>query len=285
MTTVAFCGLGQMGAPMAARLLDGPDQLMVWNRTPERAAALVEGGARSAATPAEAAAGADAVVTMLSTPEALEEVVFGTDGVAAGVGSGATLIEMSTVGAAAVRSLAARLPAGVDVLDAPVLGSVRQATDGTLKVFAGGDPAAVERRRPLLERMGVVTHLGPLGAGASMKLVANSVLGTLMTGLAEALALADSFGLEQDTVLDLLAESPIGATVKSKRDNIVSDSYPANFKLALAAKDLRLVEQAAADAGLHLRVAPAARAWLEHADEAGLGDADYSAVIAAVRGR
>ncbi len=285
MATVAFCGLGQMGSPMAARLLGGPDDLVVWNRSPDRGTALVDAGARWAGTPAEATAAADVVVTMLSDPDALEAVVFGPDGVAAGMGETATLVEMSTVGPAAVRTLAQRLPAGVEMLDAPVLGSVRQATDGTLKIFVGGEARALERCRPVLERMGRVTHLGPLGAGASMKLVANSVLGTLMTGLAEALALADSFGLDQAVVLDLLAESPIGATVKSKRANIEAGEYPANFKLSLAAKDLALVSQAASDAGLELRLAPAARAWLEQVEQAGLGDADYSAVIAAVRGR
>jgi 3-hydroxyisobutyrate dehydrogenase-like beta-hydroxyacid dehydrogenase len=239
----------------------------------------------SAGTPAEAAAGADAVVTMLSGPDALEAVVFGPGGVAAGVAEGATVIEMSTVGPAAVRTMAERLPVGVEVLDAPVLGSVPQATEGTLKIFAGGEAQLVERWRPLLERMGQVTHLGPLGAGASMKLVTNSVLGALMTALAEALALADSFGLDQAVVLDILAESPIGATVRSKRGHIESGEYPPNFKLSLAVKDLGLVNAAAAEAGLELRLAPAARAWLERADQAGLGDADYSAVIAAVRGR
>lgn len=285
MATVAFCGLGQMGEPMAARILDGPDQLVVWNRTPERATALVERGARLARSPAEAAADADAVVTMVATPEALEAVVFGDDGIAAGMGDGTTLVDMSTVGPAAVRGLAVRLAPGADVLDAPVLGSVRQATEGDLKIFVGGDEAVLDRCRAVLERMGRVTHLGPLGAGASMKLVANSVLGTLMTGLAEALALADALGLDQPVVLDLLAESPIGATVRSKRDNIESGSYPPNFKLSLAAKDLGLVDQAAADAGLELRLAPAARSWFAQAEQAGLGDADYSAVIAAVRGR
>jgi 3-hydroxyisobutyrate dehydrogenase-like beta-hydroxyacid dehydrogenase len=118
-----------------------------------------------------------------------------------------------------------------------------------------------------------------------MKLVANSTLGTLMCGLAEALALADALGLEQAAVLDILAESPIGATVRSKRQLIESGEYPANFKLALAAKDLGLVTAAADEAGLGLKLAPAARAWLEAADGAGLGDLDYSAVVAHARGR
>ena len=270
---------------MAQRLVGDGRELVVWNRTPDRASALVESGARAAATPAEAAAGADAVVTMLSAPEALEAVVFGPDGVAGGMRAGSALIEMSTVGPAVVHRLAERLAAGVEVLDAPVLGSVPQGTEGTLKIFVGGEAATLDRWRPVLERMGRPTHLGPLGAGASMKLVANSILGSLMTGLAEALALADAFGLDQPVVLDLLAESPIGATVKSKRANLESGEYPANFKLSLAAKDLGLVTEAAVAAGLDLRLAPAARAWLEHAEEAGMGELDYSAVIAAVRGR
>ncbi len=283
-TTLAFCGLGQMGAPSAARLIDGGHDVVVWNRTPERAGPLVERGARQAATPAQAAASADAVFTMLATPEVLEEVTFGEAGLAEGLQAGGTLVEMSTVGPAVVREVAARLPGGVEMLDAPVLGSVAQATDGTLEIFVGGDPEVVRRWSPVLELLGTPVHLGPLGAGAAMKLVANSVLGVVMTGLGEALALADAMGLDQATVLDLLAKSPIGATVKSKREKVETGTYEPNFKLNLAVKDLRLVNEAAEQAGVELRLAPAARAWMRAADEAGLGPLDYSAVIAHVRG-
>jgi 3-hydroxyisobutyrate dehydrogenase-like beta-hydroxyacid dehydrogenase len=165
-----------------------------------------------------------------------------------------------------------------------VLGSVPQATEGTLKIFVGGAKAAFDRCRPVLEAMGTPRHLGPLGAGAAMKLVANSTLGALMCGLAEALALADALGLEQGAVLDILADSPIGTTVKSKRALIESGAFAPNFTLALAAKDLRLVTAAAEQAGVELRLAAAAQSWLERADAAGLGELDYSAVIAAVRG-
>ena len=285
MTTVAFCGLGRMGAPMAARLLDAGHEVAVWNRTPERAAPLVERGAHHAVSPGDAAARAEVIVTMLADPAALEDVVFGDEGLAAGVSSGATLIEMSTVGQDVVRDVAGRLPEGVDLLDAPVLGSVAQATDGSLKIFVGGDEDVFQRRRQVLEAMGTPRYLGPLGAGAAMKLVANSTLGVLMCGLAEALALADALGLEEAAVLDILAESPIGATVKSKRERIEANVYEPNFSLALAAKDLRLVEAAAERADLELGLAPAARRSMERAEEAGLGDLDYSAVIADVRGR
>jgi 3-hydroxyisobutyrate dehydrogenase-like beta-hydroxyacid dehydrogenase len=284
-TDVAFLGLGKMGVPMAGRLLDAGHPLTVWNRTPGRAGALLERGAREALAPAEAVGGAEVVVTMLADPHALDVVVFGSGGVAAGVAPDATIVEMSTIGPDAVRALAARLPEGVDVLDAPVLGSVPQATNGTLKVFVGGDEAVFERCRPVLDAMGTPRHLGSLGAGAAMKLVANSTLGALMCGLAEALALGDALGLEEAAVLDILAESPIGVTVKSKRSLIESGVYGPNFTLGLAAKDLRLVTAAADAAGIDLRLAPAARAWLEEADAAGLGGLDYSAVIAQARGR
>ncbi|MDP9386963.1 MAG: NAD(P)-dependent oxidoreductase [Actinomycetota bacterium] len=284
MAKLAFCGLGQMGEPMAQRLLEAGHDLVVWNRTPDRARTLVEQGARQAQSPAEAAAAADAVLTMLATPDALEQVVFGNEALAAGMWEGATLIEMSTIGPNLVRAAALRLPAGVEMLDAPVLGSVKQATEGTLKVFVGGPTALFERWRPVLEHLGRPVHFGPLGAGAAMKLVANSTLGALMSALGEALALADALGLDQALVLDALSESPIGATAKSKRDKIETGDYPPNFKLALAVKDLRLVTEAAAEAGLDLPVAAAARSWMEAAADAGLGDLDYSAVVQRVRG-
>lgn len=283
MTTLAFCGLGQMGAPMAARLLDAGYDVVVWNRTAERARPLVERGARQASTPSEAAKEAEAVLTMLSTPEAVEAVVVGDDGVASSVAPGATVIEMSTIGPDAVRALRDRLQSHVDLLDAPVLGSVRQATEGTLKVFVGGDRDVFERNRPILEHLGPPRHLGPLGAGAAMKLVANACLGVLMTGLGEALALADGLGLDQSAVLDVLAESPIGATVKSKRKLIESGEWPANFKLSLAVKDMRLVTAAAERVGVPLMLAPVILQRFEAAEGAGKGDLDYSAVIDEIR--
>jgi 3-hydroxyisobutyrate dehydrogenase-like beta-hydroxyacid dehydrogenase len=284
MTRIAFLGLGQMGAPMAARLLEADHELTVWNRTARKADPLTEKGARVATSPGEAAEDAEAIITMLATPEALEDVVFGRDGVAEGAGPEATLIEMSTVGPEVVRHLEGRLPEGVQMIDAPVLGSVPQATEGSLKVFVGGSEEDFGRWHSLLETFGTPMHLGPLGAGASMKLVANSTLGALMSGLGEALSLAHGLGLETGAVLDVLAESPIGVTVNSKRELIDTGAYPPRFKLALAAKDLRLVTEAAEAVGRDLRVATAARSWLEEAARAGLGDLDYSAVTAHIRG-
>jgi 3-hydroxyisobutyrate dehydrogenase-like beta-hydroxyacid dehydrogenase len=285
MAKLAFCGLGQMGTPMAARLVDAGHDVSVWNRTPERAAPLERRGARRATSPADAAAGAEAAITMVADHSALEAVVVGDGGLAEGLTSGSTLIDMSTVGPEAVRRIAGRLPDGVSMMDAPVLGTVPHAESGELKVFAGGEGQDVERWRPLLGALGTVVHIGPLGSGAAMKLVANSTLAAMMTALGEALAVADALGLDQGTVLDVLAESPIGVTVNRKRESIESGSHPPTFKLSLARKDIALVNDAAGNAGLDLRVAPASGSWLADAESAGLGSLDYGAVIAHIRGK
>jgi 3-hydroxyisobutyrate dehydrogenase-like beta-hydroxyacid dehydrogenase len=285
MAKLAFIGLGQMGHPMARRLLGAGHDVALWNRTASKADDLVAEGARRGSTPADAATGADAAITMVADPDALEDVVFGDEGVAGGLPDGATVIEMSTVGPDTVLEVRDRLPRGIDIVDAPVLGTVPQATDGTLRIFVGASDERFERWRPVLEAMGSPTLLGPTGAGAAMKLVANSTLGSLMGTLGEALALADALALPEDLVLDILAESPIGITVKSKRRMIESGRYPPNFKLGLAAKDLRLVNETGARRGLDPRLGSAARTWFEDADASGVGDLDYSAVIAHVRRR
>ncbi|CAN5627946.1 2-hydroxy-3-oxopropionate reductase [soil metagenome] len=285
MAKLAFCGLGQMGLPMAANLLKAGHEMTVWNRSADKANALVEDGARAEPSPAEACREAEVVFTMLSTPEVVRDVVLGQSGVVESLGPGSTLVEMSTVGPAAARDIGSRLRDGTQMLDAPVLGSVPQATEGSLKIFVGGPRDLFERHRALLAYLGTPAYLGSLGAGAAMKVVANCTLMTLMTCLGEALALADGLGLEEEAVLEVLAGSALGATVSRKRDNISSDRFPPNFKLQLAAKDAGLVVDAARGSDVDLRLAPAAKAWLEEAVAAGLGDLDYSAVTAYERGR
>lgn len=285
MAKLAFLGLGQMGGPMAGRLLQAGHDVAVWNRSASKADPLVARGARRSDSPAQAAEGAEGVLTMLADPEAVQAVVLGPEGAAGAMTEGTTLVEMSTVGPETATGLAGRLPSGVAMLDAPVLGSVREAEEGSLKVFVGGPEDLFARWRPVLTALGAPVRLGPLGAGASMKLVVNSALGALMTALGEALALADTLGLDQGQTLDVLSDSQIGVTARSKRERIEGGRYPPNFRLALAAKDLRLVAEAGERAGIGLRVAPAARSWLEEAAAGSSGDLDYSAVVAHIRGR
>jgi 3-hydroxyisobutyrate dehydrogenase-like beta-hydroxyacid dehydrogenase len=284
MSRLAFLGLGQMGQPMAARLLQAGHHMTVWNRTAEKAAPLAKEGAVVAFTPAEAAAGVDVAITMVATPEALDQVVLGEEGLARALGPGQILIDMSTVGPETVRSIADRLPAGVAMVDAPVRGSVPQATEGRLDVYVGGTDEDFERVRPILESFGTVRHIGGLGSGAAIKLVVNLALGAAIVALGESLALGESFSLSRGILLDVLADTPIGPAVLSKRANIESGRYPPNFKLRHGAKDLRLVTDAADAAGLDLKLARATREWLDQAAQRGAADLDYSAVVAAILG-
>lgn len=284
MSKIAFLGLGEMGAPMASRLLRAGHQLTVWNRTPERTAPLTKQGAIAATTPAEAAAGAELIITMLATPDALEQVVFGDSGLAGVPAAGQVLVDMSTVGLAAIRSVASRLPPGVPLVDAPVRGSVPQATDGRLEVFVGASDEDFARVRPILEALGTVRHVGGPGSGAAMKLVVNLVLGVAIVTMGEALALGESLALPRGLLLDVLADSPIGPIVKGKRALVESGRFPPSFKLRHAEKDLRLVEDAAASAGRELKVAHAARSWLDEAAARGAADLDFAAVVATIAG-
>ena len=282
MAKIAFLGLGQMGAPMAARLLDADHEVTVWNRTREKAEPLGRRGALIANAPDESIAGADVAITMLTDRDAVERVAFGHDGLAMALEPRQTLIEMSTIGPDAVRSVAERLPDGVEMVDAPVRGSVQQAADGSLIILVGASDTAFERVRPILESLGTIHRVGDLGAGAAMKLVANSTIGATMAAFGEALALGEALGLDRSVLLDVLSETPIGTTVKGKRENVESQSYPANFKLALALKDMRLVVEAAQRAGRTLRIANGTLDWYETAGAEGAGDLDYSAVVATI---
>jgi len=285
MAKIAFLGLGQMGAPMATRLLQAGHELTVWNRTPDRAKPLAAAGATVARSPAEAGAGAALAITMLATPEALKDVVLGAEhGLVRALGPGQMYIDMSTVGPHTVRSIAAQFPQGVAVVDAPVRGSVSQAAEGRLEIFVGASDEDFERARPILASLGSVGHVGGLGAGAAMKLVANLALGASIAAVGEALALGEALGLGRAPLLNMLEGSQLGPAVKAKRANIESDHYPPNFKLRHAAKDLRLVIEAADAVDRDLKVSAAARAWLDAAVEGGAADLDYSAVVATIVG-
>jgi len=284
MAKIGFLGLGEMGTPMAGRLHRAGHEVVVWNRSAERTVPLAQEGAAVAASPAQSAAGADFVITMLATPEALEQVLFGTAGLAPALSPGQVLIDMSTVGPEEVRSVAARLPKGVSLVDAPVRGSVPQAESGRLDIFVGATDRDYERVRPILEALGSVRHTGGPGSGAAMKLVANLALGAAMVTLGEALSLGESLELQRNILLDVLADSPIGPMVKAKRANVESGQFPPSFKLRHAAKDLRLVTETAAARARDLKQARANRAWLDEAAAQGAADLDFSAVVATIAG-
>jgi 3-hydroxyisobutyrate dehydrogenase len=282
MTKVAVVGLGAMGSRIARRLLDSGHELVVWNRDPARTAPLNAAGAVAAESPADASRQAEAVITMVSNPEALAEVTDGPEGVAGGLNGATTVIQMSTVGAAATQRLASALPASAGLLDAPVLGSIAEAESGTLKIYAGGEDSLVERWTPLLSTLGSVIHVGPVGAGSAAKLVANATLVGVIGVLGEALAVAQGLDLPPAVAFEVLETTALADQAKRRRPSVESGEYPARFALSLARKDADLILEAAALSGLDLRVTEAARAWLADAEAAGLGEEDYSAVLSRI---
>jgi 3-hydroxyisobutyrate dehydrogenase-like beta-hydroxyacid dehydrogenase len=282
MTTIAWLGLGQMGLPMARRLVEAGHDLTVWNRTASKAEPLVAVGARAAESPADAVEGAEVVITMLSAPDAVRDVLFGDGGMAARMKPGTVLVEMSTIGLEA-RSFAAMMPEGVEMVDAPVQGSVGEATEGTLRLHVGGSDEAFERVRPFLAVLGEPRRYGPVGSGAAMKLVMNSTLGGVLTAFAEAFALGLALGLDQDALLDNLEQSPVARSAGQVRGRLASGDWSPRFKLSLAAKDMSLVKVAAADAGVQMRSTDAALSRFEEAVPE-FGDSDYTALTRSVAG-
>jgi 3-hydroxyisobutyrate dehydrogenase/2-hydroxy-3-oxopropionate reductase len=279
MAKVAVVGLGAMGSRIARRLLDSGHELVVWNRDPARTEPLTAAGAVAAKSPADAARQAEAVITMVSSPDALRDVTEGPAGVCEGLTPPTKLIQMSTVGMEATERLAAALPADAGLLDAPVLGSVAEAEAGTLKIYAAGEEPLIERWTPLLSTLGTVIRVGPVGAGSAAKLVANAVLVGVIGVLGEALAVAQGLNLPREVAFEVLETTALADQAKRRRPSVESGEYPARFALSLARKDADLILEAAASSGLDLRVVDAARAWLVDAEAAGLGDEDYSAVL------
>ena len=279
MSQIAFLGTGAMGSRMAARLLAAGHQLTLWNRTRERTEDLRLLGAKVAPTPREAAEGAEFVVSMLADEQALKAVSDGPQGLVAGLAPGCLMLEMSTSGPQAVADLAASLPSGVALLDAPVLGSLGEVEAGSLSIFVGGTGDDFARAEPLLALLGTPLHVGPLGQGARAKLVANASLIGVLGLLGEVLALADGLGLPRDTAYSVLSRTPLAAQAERRRPAAEQEDLPVRFALALALKDARLIMSSAAEHGLDLRLLTAASAWLGQAEASGRGEQDYSAML------
>jgi 3-hydroxyisobutyrate dehydrogenase-like beta-hydroxyacid dehydrogenase len=279
MAKIAFCGIGRMGKPMAARLLDAGHDVTVWNRTEEKARELEASGAEVALSPRDSAEGAELLITMLTDRPALEEVLFGPKGLLEGTSSGAMLVEMSTIGPRGVQAIRERLPEETAMADAPVLGSVPQAEAGHLEVFVGGSKEDFRRCRSVLQALGNPRHVGGLSAGAALKIVINSTLGSVMVAVGEALALGDALGVDRAILLDVIRGSYLGGVIESKEGAIVGGDWSPRFTLSLAAKDLRLVNEEAERGGVTLRAAAANRHVYEEARDADYAELDYSAVI------
>jgi 3-hydroxyisobutyrate dehydrogenase len=285
---VAFCGLGIMGSGMAGRLLGAGFPLTVYNRNPDRARGLAAAGARVAVSPREAVGGADLVISMVADDPASRAVWQGEKGVLAGVARGTLLLECSTVSPVRVRELAGLAAgAGCELLDAPVTGSKNQAAAGELNFLVGGSAAALEKARPALAAMArSITHVGPAGSGALLKLINNFLCGAQLASLAEALALIDRGGLDRVRALDVLTNGAPGSPlVKIIAARSEAGDVTANFPLRLLAKDLKYAGEEAGRQGLPLETAAAALKVLNRAVEAGRGDQDMWVIVDECRKR
>ena len=278
---VGFVGLGLMGQPMAKNVAKKGFALSVFNRTPEKALPLKEAGASLAASPKEAAMGAEAVVLMLTGPEAVDQVLDGPQGVLAGLESGKTIVNMSTVPPSYSRRLFEKLKSrSIVVLDAPVYGSKKPAEEGALVILAGGPQAKVKEMEPLLLSMGKkVVYCGETGQGSSMKMVVNLLLGIMATGLAEAVNLGQKCGLSTETVLETMLSGPTQCPLfEFKKPMLISDNYGAQFALKHMAKDLRFILQTADETGAAVPAGHVVFQLYRAAVGRGLSDKDYAAV-------
>lgn len=278
---VAFLGMGIMGSRMAANLARAGHGVRVWNRTPEKAAVLAESGCSLAASPRRAAEGAEAVFTMLTDAEALRQVAFGAQGFLDAMGPGSTWVDHSTVDPSTSRQMGANATnRGLRFLDIPVSGSSGAAAAGKLVFFAGGEASDLERVSPLLLAMGGrIVHAGPVGAGATLKLVNNAFLAQAQAAWSESLGLAERLGLSAATVHDAILPTHVApAFLGFKRAKIEAGDWTAEFPLKHALKDVRLALAAARESGLHLRQLEASEDLYSQAASQGLGDSDICAV-------
>jgi 3-hydroxyisobutyrate dehydrogenase-like beta-hydroxyacid dehydrogenase len=279
--TVGLIGLGLMWRPMGANLLKAGFPLVVWNRTRGRAEALAQQGARVAASPREAAAACDVLLTMVSDPPALESVLWGADGALAGLRRGSAYVDSSTVSPALARRIAvACAERGAEFLDAPVTGGTWGAEKGELVFMAGGAAETLKRVEPVLGAMGKKWfHLGAYGAGQTVKLAMNMILALQVDALAEALALVTSSGVTGERLIEVLQSSMARAQVLDvKAPMMLAGKYAPSFPLRLMHKDLGLALELANQTGVPLPATAAAREIYNAVKGTSKEDVDYAAV-------
>ena len=279
---IGLIGLGLMGRPMGLNLLKAGHALTVWNRTPARAEALVAAGASLAASPRAAAESCDVLITIVSDPPALEEVLWGKDGALDGLRRGAIYIDSSTVSPALARKIsAACAERGARFLDAPVTGGTWGAEKGELVFMVGGEAATLAAAEPVLSVLGKKWfHLGPNGAGQTIKLAMNLILALQVDALAEALALVGGAGIAGEKLVEVLQSSMARAAVLDvKAPLLLKGEYPPSFPLRLMHKDLGLALDLANQLGVPLPATAAAREDYSSVKGASKEDLDYAAVM------
>ena len=289
MLKISLLGVGLMGAPMSRRLLGAGHALTVWNRSPDKAQALVAHGARLAPTPAQAVQEADLVITMLTDGHAVGQVLFGPagDSAAQGLRPGTLVIDMSSILPEEARSHAAKLSAlGVASLDAPVSGGTLGAEAGTLAIMAGGSTADFERARQVLEVLGRPVHVGPIGSGQLTKLANQMIVGITIGAVAEALLLAEQGGADPTKVREALrggfAESRI---LEVHGQRMVDGDFAKRGSLGIQLKDLRNALHTAQALAFEAPITAHLTDLYAQAAAEGLSDLDQSALFKSLQSR
>lgn len=275
---VAFLGMGIMGRPMAANLVKAGHEVSIWNRTPGKDLE----GARSAASPADAARGAEVVWMCVSDTKAVEAVLFGPGGAAESLAEGMIIADSSTISPMATLRFAERVKAsGVDYVDAPVTGSKIAAESGSLIFMAGADEAVLARLQPLFQAMGKqVFHMGETGKGQATKLAMNLQIALIYEGFAEALTLATKLGVDINRLMPLVQASMVrSGVVEYKAPFIMKRDFSPNFPLRLMLKDIHLTLDAAKEARVRLPGLEAVEEVYDLAAEEGHKDLDYAATL------
>jgi 2-hydroxy-3-oxopropionate reductase len=281
--TVGFIGLGIMGRPMAKNLMEAGYELVLQNRSPEKAEELAEeGNATAARSPREVAEACDLVITMLPDSPDVEAVVAGEGGVLEGIRDSALLVDMSTISPVVTEELAAKVrEKGASMLDAPVSGGDVGAIEGALSIMVGGSKEDFERARPLFDVMGkVATHVGPIGAGQVVKACNQIVVALTIEAVSEALVLGSKGGVAPEKILDVLGGGLAGNKVMEvKREKMLEHSFDPGFRIELHHKDLGIALAAGREYGVTLPVTAIVDQMLKTLKMRGKGDRDHSAIL------
>jgi 3-hydroxyisobutyrate dehydrogenase len=279
---IGFIGLGNMGVPMAGRLMDGGYSLVVNDIRHDAARPLLARGATWAASPAEVAAAAQTIITILPTSREVREVLLGTKGLLDALRPGSLVLEMTSADPSVTRELEREVATrGSALIDAPVSGGVRGAVEGTLAIMVGGDPALLERARPVLARMGKnIFHAGPVGAGHAIKLVNNMCSGGILALTIEAVAVAVRAGVDPTRAVEILQASSGRSNASDNKFPrfILNGAFDAGFAIRLMMKDLDGYGRIAQEAGVPSPVARAAAEVYRVAMARGMAEQDHTAI-------
>jgi len=283
--TIAFIGLGIMGQPMSIHLHNAGFDVVGVNRSPERLQPLVEAGGRGASTIAEAVKGADIVAVMVPDSPDVQDVLAGEDGVFTHAQPGTLIIDFSSIRPDVTADLAASArEKGFRILDAPVSGGEAGARNAALSIMVGGDAADFEAAKPVLDTVGrTVVHVGPNGAGQTVKAANQLIVAINIEAVAEALVFLEAYGVDTTAAMDVLGGGLAGsAALNQKRDNMLNRSFDPGFRIDLHHKDMGIVTSAAREAGVVLPLGAVAAQLMASARANGDGGLDHSGLLRGV---